>query len=337
MNNPPFEINAQILNSVTQITEKVTKMEYLIKNKKDLHLRKASKIKSVNSSCAIEANTLTEKEVESVINGKRVIAPPNEIIEVKNAYKAYEIIDKYKPFEIKSFLEAHKIMSENLIEESGKFRSGDVGVYSNGVAIHYGARPEFVYGLVDDLFNWGKTTEFHPLIVACVVHYEIEIIHPFRDGNGRMGRLWQSAILYNYNTLFELIPIETLIYENQQKYYEMIQKSSQNNSSTPFIEFMLDMVSQTLDVFSPNENLLTKVKEEYLDLLTNNQQSFLNMLLNKYNVNSDITMENLARKYNKAKTTIRQQLQKLTDKNILIAEGENKGRKYKFNTDIFVK
>lgn len=249
MNKPPFEINDNIINIVAEINNKLGKLEVNLNKKKDLYLRKASKIKSVNSSCAIEANTLTEKEVEAIVNGKRIIAPPNEIIEVKNAYNAYMKIAEYAPYDVKSFLKAHKYLTESLIKESGKFRSGDVGVYDNGKVIHMGARPQFVYDLVKDLFSWASSSELNPLIKACIIHYEIETIHPFSDGNGRIGRLWQFVILYNYNKLFELIPIETLVYENQQKYYDAIEISRKNNSSTIFIEFMLEMIFKTINSF----------------------------------------------------------------------------------------
>jgi len=250
MAKPPFEINDNIINMVAEITNKLGKLEVSLDMKKDLHLSKASKIKSVNSSCAIEANTLTEEQVEGIINGKRIIAPPDEIIEVKNAYEAYLKIQEYKSYDIRSFLKAHKILTEHLIKDAGKFRTGDVGVYENKKVVHVGARPQFINDLMSDLFTWAKVSELNPLIKACVLHYEIETIHPFSDGNGRIGRLWQSVILYNYNKLFELIPIETLVYENQQRYYEAIETSRKNNSSTAFIEFMLEMVSKTIDSFN---------------------------------------------------------------------------------------
>ena len=181
MNKPPFEVNDNIINSVAEINNKLGKLEANLDKKKDLYLRKASKIKSVNASCAIEANTLTEKEVESIINGKRIIAPPDEIIEVKNAYNAYVKINEYKPYNIKSFLKAHKYLTENLIKDAGEFRIGDVAVYDNNKVIHMGARPQFVYDLVNDLFAWGDSSELNPLIKACILHYEIETIHPFSD------------------------------------------------------------------------------------------------------------------------------------------------------------
>jgi len=264
MSKPPFEINDNIINVVAEINNKLGKLEANIENKKDLHLRKASKIKSVNSSCAIEANTLSEKQVEGIINGKRIIAPPDEIIEVRNAYNAYMKISEYKPYDVKSFLKAHKYLMEHLIKDCGKFRSGDVAVYDNEKVIHVGARPQFVSNLITDLFDWASASKLNPLIKACVLHYEIETIHPFSDGNGRIGRLWQSVVLYYYNELFELIPIETLVYENQQRYYDCIEASRKNNSSTVFIEFMLEMISQTVDALSGTVTNLNRVKHEYL-------------------------------------------------------------------------
>ena len=167
--NPPFEITENMLNLVTVITEKVTNLKYNLTEKKDLYLRKISKLKSVNSSCAIEANTLTLKEVEAVVNEKRVIAPPNEIIEIKNAYKAYSYIHLYKPYDVKSLLKAHKYLTEHLRPDAGKFRNGDVAVYSNGVPIHYGVRPEYVPDLVGDLFKWAELSELNPLIKALAI------------------------------------------------------------------------------------------------------------------------------------------------------------------------
>lgn len=339
MKKPPFEINDNIVNMIAEINNKLGKLEVNLDKKKELLLRKISKIKSVNSSCGIEANSLTEKEVEAVINGKRIIAPPDEVIEVKNAYNAYTKIKEYLPYSIKSFLLAHKHLTENLIKEAGIFRSGNVAVYDGNKVLHVGARPEFVYNLVDDLFKWAKISEVNLLIKSSIIHYEIETIHPFSDGNGRIGRLWQSIILYNYNKLFELIPIETLIYENQQKYYEAIEKSRKADSSTVFIEFMLEMINQTIDTFSKDNNIinLKEIRSEFLDKLSKRELEILNIIINNYSSNTYFISDNLNNKVDKGNSSIRLYLKRLVDAKVLIAIGNNKGRKYQINKNIFKK
>ena len=337
MNQPPFKINNTIINFLSEIHNKLGKLEVNLDKKKTLYLRKASKIKSVNSSCAIEANSLSEKEVEAIVNGKRIIAPPNEILEVKNAYEAYMKLDEYEPFCVKSFLLGHKYLMTNLKEDAGSFRKGDVGVYENGIPIHIGARSEFVYGLITDLFNWASKSDINPIILACVIHYEIETIHPFSDGNGRIGRLWQSVILYNYNKLFELIPIETLVYENQQAYYDAIQKSRNVDDSAVFTKYMLEMMIKTIDSFDGELELIDKVKEQYIKDLTKKEQEVLKVILNNFDSNDSITMEKLIDKINKSSATIRIHLKRFTDLGIFIGVGENKGRKYSINVDIFKK
>lgn len=337
MSKPPFEINDNIINMVAEITNKLGKLEAVLENKIDLRLRKASKIKSVNSSCAIEANSLTEQQVAGVINGKKVIALPEEIIEVKNAYAAYMKIDEYKSFEIKSFLEAHFCLTENLIKDAGKIRSGDVAVYDEGKVVHMGARPQFIYGLLDDLFTWARETQLNPLMKACVLHYEIETIHPFSDGNGRIGRLWQSVVLYHYNKLFELIPIETLVYENQQSYYEAIESSRKNNSSTVFIEFMLEMILRAIDSINGDTDELHRIKSTYLDSLTKNEKEMLRIIIRSFDQGDYFSMENLNGKTHMATSSIRNYLKKFTDAEILIATGKNRGRKYKINQNVIQK
>lgn len=333
MNQPPFEITENILNLVATITEKLTRLEINIDKKKNLLLRKSSRIKSVNSSCAIEANSLSEEEVISIINGKTVLAPQNEIYEVKNAYKAYTNIVHYDPYEIESFLNAHRVLTTDLIRESGKFRSGDVGVFDGNEVIHMGARPEYVPELIKNLFNWGRTSELNPLIKSSVIHFEIEFIHPFNDGNGRIGRLWQSLILCNYNKVFEYLPIETLVYENQQQYYEALSKSEKDASATIFVEFMLNMILKTIEKFDTN-NLVDKIKDEYLINLTKTEKEILSSLVMYFDNNQFIDNDTAVTLLNKTKVNVRKYFGKFVKLNILIPTGENKGRKYSLNQDI---
>ncbi|MEG1495316.1 MAG: Fic family protein [Bacilli bacterium] len=239
MNKPPFEISENILNLVTIITERLTRLEINIDIKKDLFLRKSSKIKSVNSSCAIEANNLNEEEVISVINGKTVLAPQYEINEVKNAYEAYTNIINYDPYKVESFLSAHKVLTTDLISESGKFRNGDVGVFDGKQVIHMGARPEYVSKLIEDLFNWAKESGLNPLIKSSVIHFEIEFIHPFNDGNGRIGRLWQSLILCKYNSIFEYEKFDTSnsLAKIKEEYLNVLTKTEKEVLRTLIIYF----------------------------------------------------------------------------------------------------
>lgn len=334
INKPQFEISEKALNLVTLITEKLTKLELSIDKRKDLYLRKISKIKSVNSSCAIEANTLTEEDVISVINGKTVLATQNEINEVKNAYNAYHNINNYDPYDIKSFLKAHKILTTDLINESGKFRSGDVGVFDGNKVIHMGARPEFVPKLVEELFIWAKASNLNPLIKSSVVHFEIEFIHPFNDGNGRIGRLWQSLILYQYNKIFEFLPIETLVFENQKQYYDALSKSENDASSTLFIEYMLDMILQTIEKFESN-SFLTKVKDKYIFKLSPTEKEILNKLIPYFDKYEFINNEKASEVIEKKKGNTRKYFGRFVKLGLLIPIGNNKGRKYKINNEVY--
>jgi Fic family protein len=336
MNKPPFEINDKIINMLAETVSKLGGLEATSNKKLNLLLRKASMIKTVNSSCAIEANTLTEQQVEGVINGKRIIAPPNEIVEVMNAYDAYVRMDEYDPYDTTSFLKAHEILMNNLTEDAGRYRSMDVGVFDRGVIIHLGARPQFIHSLMSDLFSWAKASELNPIIKACVMHYEIETIHPFSDGNGRIGRLWQSAVLCKYNEMFKLMPIETIVYANQQRYYDAIERSREENSSTEFIEFMLEMILKTIDSFSGESNRLRNIKNEYLQNLTKNEKEVLRIIINNFDIGEKITAGRLSELTNKADPTIRNHLRKFTEEKILLASGDNKGRKYVLNKDAFL-
>jgi len=335
MNRPPYEITDRIINMLAEIVNKLGGLEATANKKMDLYLRKASMVKTVNSSCAIEANTLTEQQVEGIINGKRIIAPPKEIIEVRNAYEACTRMDEYDPYETSSFLKAHGILMKELADDAGRYRKADVGVYSQGIIVHIGARPQFISGLMDDLFKWAKASELNPIIRACVMHYEIEAIHPFSDGNGRIGRLWQSVILCRYNGLFKTIPTETLVYENQQRYYEAIERSRKENSSTAFIEFMLEMISKTIDSLDTGGNRLHMLKNEYLKNLTKNEKEVLRIIIGNFGRDEAITAGRLCEMTDKADPTVRNHLKKFTDEKILTASGNNKGRKYVLNKDIF--
>jgi Fic family protein len=213
-----------------------------------LHLRRTNRILSVGATTAIEGNRLTTQQVFDVINGKVVFAPLHDIKEVKNAFAAYGQIPGLDPYSVEDFLKAHRFITENLVQESGQFRTVGVAVVnSRGEILHSGADYKDVPALIAELLEWGKTADAHALIKSSAMHFMIEHIHPFRDGNGRIGRLWQTLILNSWNPVFEWMPVETMIYYNQAKYYEALQQSHQNGvDCRPFIDFMLDIIEKSM-------------------------------------------------------------------------------------------
>jgi Fic family protein len=243
---PPYTITLTAADYLAKIVESVVRLELGSEFKRDLKLHKENRIMSIQSSLAIEGNPLSVDEVTAVIEGKLDTGKKTEIKEVKNAYNAYEKIMKFDPFAVDDFLKAHKLMTNGLIKESGKFRSGDVGVYDGAKVIHMGERPRFVPQLIEKLFAWAKETELHPAIKSAVLHYEIETIHPFGDGNGRMGRLWQTLTLAKWNELFEWIPMESVLFEKVSRYYQAIADARDANDSGVFIEFTLSAFLETL-------------------------------------------------------------------------------------------
>ena len=217
-------------------------------------LRRVNRIKSIKSSLAIEANSLTLRQVTDVVNGKRVLGPGKDILEVKNAYAAYGAISDLDPYSVKDLLYAHKIMTAGLVEESGNFRSGGVGVFSNNELIHMAPPAHMVPTHISNLLNWVKSSEWDPLVKSCVFHYEFEFIHPFADGNGRMGRLWQTLLLSRWNPLFEWIPVESMIEKHQAEYYQAINRSTEETDSGIFVEFMLNIIEESLNEFATDQD-----------------------------------------------------------------------------------
>ena len=249
---PPFTMTEEITNMVIEIGELVGKIAVYDDFQTNLKLRRENRIKTIHSSLAIENNTLTIEQVTDVINGKRILAPPQDIHEVKNAYEAYKALQKMNPYSIKDLLKAHKFMMIGLVKEAGVFRSRNVGVYSSNELIHAGTPANYVPELMAELFAWLKSSKMHPLIKSCIFHYEFEFIHPFADGNGRTGRLWHSLILQKWKPFFAWLPIETIIYEYQKEYYEAINRSNTAGESTEFVDFMLGVIRDTLSEIVKN-------------------------------------------------------------------------------------
>ncbi len=266
---PPYTISNRMLEMVSSISEKVGKITTYKGFEARPYLRRNNRIRSIHSSLKIEANSLSLNEVRDVINGHLVLGNQKEIQEVKNAYAAYEKIPEINPSSITDLKKIHGIMTYRIIEESGKFRSGDEGVFSGDKCVFVAPPPHMVDSLTRDLLLWIKQSEgkLHPLIVAAVFHYEFVFIHPFADGNGRMARLWHTVILRRWRKVFEFIPLESRIEEFQGKYYDAIAKSHTNGNSDVFIEFMLEMIDQILDEVITQINKTNAETSEYVKRL----------------------------------------------------------------------
>lgn len=266
---PPFTVSAKAINLISEISRLIERYAIRLEQEGGLLLRKANRIKTIHSSLAIEGNTLSEDNVRDIIEGKTVIAPIKQIQEVKNAIATYELYQKLNPFSVKDLLKAHGVMMQALVDNPGRFRSSGVGVFSENGLVHMAPPPDRVPMLINDLFSWLKSSKDHLLIRSCVFHYEFEFIHPFVDGNGRTGRLWQSLILGKLHPLFEHLPVENMVYANQQSYYNAITESTNAGESGPFIDFMLEEIYNTLKIHQG-----AALKESNVDSLIN--QDFAN-------------------------------------------------------------
>ena len=281
---PPFEINERIMADVIEIAELVGRVSVTDKISMNPTLRRTNRIQTIYSSLAIEQNTLDLEQVTAVLSGKRVIAPPKDIAEVQNAYEIYDNMDKLNPYSIDDLLKAHSVMERGLLNEAGEFRSRPVGVAdSEGNILHFGTLPQYVPNLIQELLEWTEKSEIHLLIKSCVFHYEFELIHPFADGNGRMGRLWHTLLLSKWNPIFAWLPIESIIHDNQSEYYNAINVSNNNGNSTVFIEFMLSVIKQALQESINDKPKNTSSKS---DLRWNKINDYLET--HEYILNSDV-------------------------------------------------
>lgn len=316
---PPFIMTGEITNLIVEIGELVGSITTYEAMNPNPILRRESRIKTIHSSLAIEQNTLTLEQVTDIINGKRILGPPQDIHEVKNAYEAYEKISTLDPYNVKNLLIAHKIMMNGLVKEAGVFRSGNVGVYAGTELIHAGTPAKYVPDLMQQLFTWLKESKYHPLVKSCIFHYEFEFIHPFQDGNGRTGRLWQSLILQKWKDIFTWLPVETLVYENQEEYYKVLQSADNKGDSTEFVEFMLGMIRDALSEISTTQNENDVVTNVVINVVTN-EDKVLSML--KQDGKMSATM--LANSIGITQRQAQRILSKLKDEGKILRHGANK-------------
>lgn len=243
---PPFTLSAKAVRLVADIAAQMERFAIRMEQSDALRLRKANRIKTIHSSLAIEGNRLRESEVADILDGKTVVAPIREIQEVKDAIRVYEEFERLDPFSMDNLLRAHELMMSALTDDAGHFRRCGVDVYSESGLVHMTPPADRVRQLMTDLFDWLKNADDHLLVRSCVFHYEFEFIHPFIDGNGRMGRLWQSLILSRWHPSFANLPVENMVYANQQSYYDAIAQSTKQGKCGPFIDFMLDEIYKSV-------------------------------------------------------------------------------------------
>ncbi|MEI7421091.1 MAG: Fic family protein [Prolixibacteraceae bacterium] len=258
---PPYQITHLILLRIASISEKIGSIKSFFLERPSPLLRKQNKIKTIHSSLKIEGNTLTQEQITAIVEKRRVIGPQKDIKEVLNAVNVYDQLSQFDPYSAKSFLSAHYLLLDGLIENPGKYRNQNVGIFEGSRIAHVAPPNENVPLLMKDLFSYLKNKDELTLIKSCVFHYETEFIHPFLDGNGRMGRLWQTVILMKEYPVFEYLPFETLISHTQKEYYDVLSRCDNKGDSTEFIEYMLSIIDSSLnELLSLNNRLVTDIE-----------------------------------------------------------------------------
>ena len=318
---PPFHITEKIANLTAEIAEKVGSISATIGDIPHPKLRKENRIKTIQSSLAIENNTLSIEQVTAIVEGKRVLGSPQEIQEVKNAFETYEHLLTFNPYSGQDLLLAHQILMNELVKDNGKFRSKSVGISDGSNIIHVAPPSERVPYLVNDLLLWIENSQLHPLIKSCVFHYEFEFIHPFSDGNGRMGRLWQTLILTDWKPLFAWIPVETIIKENQKEYYQALQSADNSGDSTIFIEFMLKSILHAVEDLQETQHVGVNVGA--------NVGVNENMILDLIKTNSKITAKEITLHLNISLRQVQRLLASLKKNKLIVREGSDKSGEWK--------
>ncbi len=313
---PPYTITNKILKTVSDIVELVSELNHVKKELATPKLRKKNRIKSITGTLQIEGNSFTEEKVTNVINGKTVLGTLREIEEVKGAIEAYDYLEKYDYKKEKDLLLAHKFLMQNILNNAGNYRHSNVGVGGKDGVTHVAPPPNMVPQLMGDLFEWLKHTDDHLLVASCVFHYEFEFIHPFSDGNGRVGRLWQSVILNQYKSIFGAIPIESVVRENQEAYYKALEDAGSIGESTPFVEFMLEIILKTL-IKVQKENVPRNVPK-------NVPLKRLDEIVNMMKKDKSITALELADKLGVTDKTIKRDIAKLKNENRVVRVGSLK-------------
>lgn len=264
---PPLTLTPQMLALVAEISEQLGWLTAQRSEALTPQLRRGNRIRTIQASLAIENNTLSVEQVTAVLDGKRVLGLPREIQEVRNAFAAYDAMPGWQPQRQADLLAAHGLLMQGLIDDAGRYRQGGVGIYREGRLLHMAPPASRVASLMQDLLRWLGASDWHPLIASCVFHYEFEFIHPFADGNGRMGRLWQTLILSQWRPMLAYLPVETVIRDQQESYYTALAAADQAAEATPFVEFMLAALRQALQEAGQSDQVSEQVTDQVVRLL----------------------------------------------------------------------
>jgi len=310
---PPYTITSKILNLSTQISEELTKLQFNSSSKTTPMLRKKNRIKTLAGTLEIEGNFLGEEKITAIIEGKRVLATVPELAEVQGAIKAYEKLDEYRYDNIDHLLNAHKLLMNEILTTAGNFRTVNVKVGE-----HIAPQANMVNDLMVQLFNWLESSDEHMLLKSCIFHYEFEFIHPFSDGNGRIGRLWQSVILNRYNPLFSLLPTESIVRDHQDEYYKALEDSTNIGESTPFIEFMLEMILESIKSTLKSDQQSNQKSDQQ-----SNQKSDQKILI-LMKEDKNITIKELCEIISMSESGVKKVIKKLKDEEKLIRVGSLK-------------
>lgn len=311
---PPFSVSAKAIRLVAEISALIERYAIRMEQGDGLLLRKANRIKTIHSSLAIEGNELSEDEVRTLLEGKSVVAPIQQLQEVRNAIRCYEESGQWDAYCVDDMLKAHHCMMEGLCPRAGAFRSGGVGVFAGDKLIHMAPPAHMVPTLMQQLFAWLATAEDHLLIKSCVFHYEFEFIHPFSDGNGRIGRLWQSLLLGKLHPAFPQLPVENMVYASQSGYYKAIEESSELTDCSPFIDFMLGEILKTLKQSTAESPFLTASEQNIIQFMRED---------------ASISARQLAEQCGMSARQIEKYIAELKKKGVLQREGARKNGKWK--------
>ena len=316
---PPYTITSKILKLSSEISELISDIKHIDKKYSNLTLRKKNRVRSITGTLQIEGNSFDEAKVTSVVDGKTVLGTTREIEEIKGAIEAYDNLEYYDYKNEKDLLKAHKFLMDALLNNAGKYRNTNVGVGGKDGVTHVAPPSNFVPQLMGDIFEWLNITDEHLLVVSCIFHYEFEFIHPFNDGNGRVGRLWQTVILKSFKDIFAYIPIESMVRNHQNDYYKALEESGTIGESTPFIEFMLEIINKSL-----KEYIRESEKNVPLKVPKNVPLKRLDKIINLMKKDKDVTVLELAHKLDVTDKTVKRDIAKLKNENKIVRVGSLK-------------